>query len=361
MALETSLGEATGSLLDGILEPDASILAPSSTPSLLSEAPPPAKKVEEEKKPEEKKPPVEEKKPDTKPIEDDDTPQVDPNEKSDRWKKFVPKYEEKKALVKKLNEDLKDFEGTRKERDDLKARIEKLEKENTELGKIDSISKLENHPDFKRKYVEAKEQSIEKLKKVAGMGEISADDLVAALNKSPKEKYAVLDDLTDGLPSALKSKIFAEVDRIETIDEQRQTELAAAQENLSKLTAQQREDARNEEAKRVKVFERVAERLKTELGLDDDAIADRKKFWMSNEDEERAVEILLREKVAEMSISEKKKLMATVAELEKEVAQYRKGGGALRAGGDPPADGADDKLDLVSFMTKKAREMGAIR
>lgn len=358
---DPTLVEAPTDLLAGILEPDASILASGDTPAILADTPQTKaadKAKEVEVKPAEKKEEVKEVK---QAVEDDDTPQVDPNEKSDRWKKFVPKYEEKKALVKTLKEQLTDFEGTRKERDELKTRIEALEATNKELGKIDSLAKLENHPDFKRKYEIPEKASVENIKKFAGIADVPAEEILAALNKPLKERYTAIDNLLSSVTPTLRNKIQNEINQIEGYRDGRAAELATAQETLSKLN-QQRQDAErsesaNETKARTDAFDMVATKMAKELGLDDAAVKKAKEFFLGNDNLERAVEIVLKGQAANKS----KELQTKLDELEKELAEYRKGGGSLRSGDSTTTSEADEKLDIGAFFVKKAREMGGIR
>lgn len=360
--LATPLGEIAGDMLAGILEPDAAVvLTPghglATVPAADFKDKPPEPVVE-------KKEPVKEKEPEVKEkvIDPDEPPESLPNEgRSDTWKKFRESYTGKKKEVTELRDQLKEFEGTRKERDELKGRIEKLETENKELGKIDSLSKLENHPDFRRKYTEAEKTSVAKVRELSSYADVPADDLVAAMGKPPKERYAAIDDILGNVAPTLRAKIQKELDSIESIRDGRAAELANAQENLSKLNAAREQSERDYSKSRETAFEKVASKLAKELNLDDKATREAKDFFLNNDNAERAVEIILKEKAADLSIKEKKELQSKLEALEKEVADYRKGGGSLRAGETVKSTIDDPNEDITTRIRRLAKEQGAIR
>lgn len=300
----------------------------------------------------------------TPPADDDELPENLPNEgRGDRWKEFRAKYAEKKKEAKELREQLGEFEGTRKERDTLKERIAKLEEDNKELGRIDSLSKLENHPDFRQKYVTARNAHVETVRRFAGIAEISADDLIDVLSKPEKMRYEAIDDMLGSVTPTLQTKIRNALDAIEGIDASRQQELADAGASLSRYQKQQ-EDAEGEhmayvEKTRKEVFKSVAARVAKELDLNEADTREAEQFFLGNRDLAKAVEVLLREKAAGKALASKGELTKRITDMEAELKQYR---GAVPnvSAGSTEAPASLTNVDFVQSVLSDLRKKGAL-
>lgn len=352
------------STLDSILEPNTSV---------------PADPAERERKEQETKtetktdpPGTETKVAETKTAtvaDDNDPPESLPNQgRQDVWKNFRGKYKDTKTELKTLKEQLAtkektlaDFEETRKEYDEMKSRFSDLEKRNEELGRIDSLAKLENHPDFRAKYVTAREQQAAKVAQLAELSDIKSEEIFSTLSKPPKEKYQALDDLLSGAPSSLRTKIMAAIDSIESLDEARTSELNTARESLSKLeekrSIQMKEHATREDQTRAAIFDDLASKMAKDLGLTAEATADARKFFLGNDDLKEAALAVLERQSAKSAKESKAALEKEIADLRKEVAVYKGAtpgltAGATESSGDEPRTGED----YVAFMLRKARE-----
>lgn len=349
------------SAVNSIMEPDTSIPAqpgqmidPESAKEL---SPPPAKpaetKKEEAKKEEPKKEPAT--------ASDDDLP-VDPPKGKGSWDTFRESHKRVRSELTEAKAQLTEFEGTRKERDELKSRIEKLESDNAELGRIDSLSKLENHPDFRRKYIDARNSQVENLKKFAGIAEISPEEILAALSQPEKQRYIAIDDLLSSVTPTLQTKIRLAVDAIEGIDSARQSELSEAQQSLSKIQQQQAEAQRqylaSEEKTRREVFAQVAAELSKELDLSEEDTKDAEKFFLGNDDLKKAVRIILEAKASSKALASKAELVKKLSDMEADLKQYRGAQPGLSAGA-PSGEQYDKNVDFVELTLREARKAGA--
>lgn len=268
----------------------------------------------------------------------EDLPEELPNAgRSDAWKKFRTAHKETLSQVDTLKAQLSEFEGTRKERDELKAKISEFEERQKELEKIDSLSKLENLPDFRSKYVDARNSAMKKIDELAGYSDIDPADIRAALAKTGKERYAALEDVLTIAPSITKSKIVGLIDQIESIDVQRQEELANAQESLKRRQEDQEKAQRQQEEEQTKrleeTFQKTSSQLGKELGIDPSAIDKARDFYMKNNDIAKAAEIILKATHFDATKEEREKLAKEVEELRADNARLRGASPGLGSGG----------------------------
>tara|TARA_R110000868_G_scaffold64854_5_gene194627 strand:- start:2930 stop:3976 length:1047 start_codon:yes stop_codon:yes gene_type:complete len=315
-ALTVNIGQVSDAL-DRILEPDPN--AEPETPVVVEE---PIKEVIEEpaKEPE----PVKE----AEPVKES----TDKNPIHGLRKA----HEETKKELSTLKEQLADFEGTRKERDELKARITEYEETVTQLRKVDSIAKLENDPDFQKKYVAGRETVVSKLKELAGYADIDPGEILSAMGKSPKERYAALDDALSLATPTLAGKIRAEVDRLESLESERNAELSNAQQAIDRLKAERiREQDRlkaDYETRSEHAFKTSAAQLAKELNIDEATINKARDFFKTNGSTEEAAKVVIKAFAADGAFGKVSESQKRIAELETELAKYQESSPGVTGG-----------------------------
>lgn len=280
----------------------------------------------------------------------DDLPENLPNEgRGEAWKKFRQAHTEQRRELTTLKEQLTDFDGTRKERDELKVRITEMEGELKGYKEIDSIVKLENSPGWKRDFVEPLNKAHAQLKELAGYGEIDPVALNAAIGLTGKAKFDALENLLSVVPAVLRGRIERVIDTIETKQSAMADERANAETAISdrEKRAQQGQRDRHQQFQQTakQAFDSTVKDIAAELGIKADApeIATARKFFESNEDIAAAAKIIVRGHLLDATATEKKTLVAKVTELETELARYRKASPGLNGG-----SGDHSKSDLAA-------------
>jgi hypothetical protein len=296
-------------------------------------------------------------------------PDILPNEgRKEKWAEMRKEYaarknelKERRAELDSLKQEIAGFDGTRKELNELKSRLEELTNQNAELSKIDSISKLENSPEFRRKYDQAEASSLERLKKLAETSDVPADELLAALKKPMREKYQALDDLLSGVPSALRMRMIGEVEKVEGLQEDRAKELSDAATSLRSLqeqrTVAERQAMDNERKTREAIFDQVYSRVSKDGALDESQLKEARQFFLENDNLERAVEIVIDANRHKLSGTKQKELETRVKELEAQVKQYQGATPGLDAGRvNTTHDDQRPNEDFVDYMKRRVRE-----
>lgn len=274
--------------------------------------------------------------PEVKPI--DDLPENLPNEgRSDAWKNFRKAHTEQRKELTEAKAQLSEFEGTKKERDDLKSRIEAMEGELKGYKEIDSIVKLENSPSFKREFVEPRNQAVATMKELAGYGGVDAMALQSAISLTGKAKLDALETiLSDVSSTLLRGKLERVIDQIECLDskmaQERSNADASIKERDTRAQAKQRENSEQFKAGAKQAFDTVAARLSKELGIDTETIESARKFYESNEDLGAVAERIIKAHVADATVAEKQALKKELEETKTELERYRKGSPGLNGG-----------------------------
>lgn len=293
----------------------------------------------------------------------EDLSKLSKEQRKDAWKNLRDAHKATLKDLDALRGELKDFEGTRKERDEIKARIDSLQKERDQLAEIDSIAKLEHQPQFREKYVEGRKKAVSTLTELAGYADIEPSELLATLNRTGRDRYTSLSDAIAAAPDVLKGKIVALVDQIYDLDAGRQQELSAANESLSRREQerqnQQRaqETAYEESAK--KLFAHTADRLGKELALKPELIEKARVFFETNRDLGAAAEMFIKAVAADDAITEKKGMAAKIASLEKELAAFNASEPGVRSGAPEAKDDGDEKLSFIERIKKQAMNGGS--
>ncbi len=263
-------------------------------------------------------------------------------------------HEESKKELASLKEQLAEFEGTRKERDELKSKIEEYNTQLAELRKIDSISKLENDPDFQKKYVESYNSSVNKLKELSEYADIDAKDILTAMAKPPKERYAAIDDVLSMATPTLAAKIRAEVDRIEDIETGKRAELSDASTRLQKMREERELEQSRESSKRAEYaelsFKETSATLAKELGIDESVITKAREFAMKNSDMKEAHKIIIKAFAHDNTAKE-------LAEAKAELAKYRQSSPGVSSGNNGNVAKIGDDVDFVTAIKQGVRNL----
>lgn len=229
---------------------------------------------------------------------------------------------ERETKINELTQQLTDFDGTKKERDTLKGRIEELEKERDGWKKLESVSALEQSPEFRKKYGDGRKAHIDRLRELAGLADISPDELVnAATRPRSKEQIAEMDTLLSSVSNFVSGDIAATVKALQTLDAERASELSNASEIMQQRLADQDKTNRDRAAQRnetrTKAWDDASGRLAKELGLSDEQLSQAADFYKSNRDATKGAEVTLRSFALE-------KVQAENTELKAELAKYQK-------------------------------------
>lgn len=291
-------------------------------------------------------------------------------ERKNAWKALRDQYHASKKELDGLKTQLTDFDGTKKERDELKARIETLSAEREELTKIDSISKLENHPDFRAKYVTGRQQAVDKLAELAGYADIDAKELISTLSLTGKDRFTRLSDAIAGAPDVLKGKIVALHDQIESIDADRAKELADAG-----TTIQRRESERNAREQTIhgervragtELFDSTAGQIGKEWGIAPETIAKAKAFFLTNDNTtqeglKEAVLASIKGYAADPVFEHNKKLAAELKELKAELVAFQESDPGVRSGSQEHGATGDEGLGFIGAIKKTIHTGGVAR
>lgn len=295
----------------------------------------------------------------------EDLGKVPKEQRKDAWKTLREAHKASLREMDALKDQLKEFEGTRKERDEIRARIDSLQTERDQLAQIDSIAKLEHQPQFRAKYIDGRKKAVDKLTELAGYADIDPKELLATLGRTGKDRYSSLTDAVSIAPAVLQNKIVALVDSIYDLDAGREQELSDAQANLGLReqervsTERERQMAYAENAK--KLFTHTAEKLSKELALRPELIERARVLFETNEDPASAAELFIKAVAADDALTERKGMSDKIKSLEAELQKFHASDPGLRSSSGEHAGDGDEKLTFMEKIKKDAAKAGVAR
>lgn len=282
----------------------------------------------------------------TKPAEDD-IPETLPNEgRNERWKGLRTQYKATKDELSKARQDLAEFEGTRKERDELKQRITDLEQEKTKWSEIDTISKLERSPGFQEQFTQPRAKAAATLKELAGYADVDVNALTSALAKSGKERFQAVEDVLTSVPGTLRGKIERTIETLDDLDSRMAGEREHAEQSIQQREQTARQKAAQQREEYVKnsmaIFDETARGLGKEYGLDEATIQKARKAFAENQDMGEASRLIVKAHAYDHKAAETGELKKQLAEIQEELKRLKKaspgvggGAGGERSGGAP--------------------------
>lgn len=254
--------------------------------------------------------------------------------RSEQWKKFRDQYHSVRDTVKTkdtelstLQQQLSDFEGTKKERDELKGRITDLEKKEQEWNEVRSVSELERRPDYQRDFIKPREEAAKQLSELAGYAEIKPEELKAAVAKTGKARFDALEEVLAGVSGSLRGRIERIVDRLDELDTAagvaRQNAAEEIQRRETQTQQQQRQRVEEFNKQAVAVFDSTAAELK-DLGLTPEEVAAAKVDFTQNKDIGKASKILLKAYALDHTAKELTEARVKLKEMGDELARLKK-------------------------------------
>lgn len=307
--------------------------------------------------------------PETKVVTETTPPQPNP-------KPTEPKPEDKggikgmRAELDKAHAELKEFKAKMPEYEGVKTEYQKLQEahakreedykavteERDKYKKLESVSALEQSPEFQAKYVQGRETMVMQLQQLAEYAGVPKEDLFAAIGKTGKDRYTALDDLVSSAPSILKDDLLNHIKSLDALDYERHQQLSNADKVMQeRLRERETVDRRTREEKaktRAEAWEKTAPELAKELGLSEDDLKTASEFFKSNRDPVKAAQAAVRAQAIPA-------LQKRLTEALEEIAGYQGAAPGLRAG--KPNTGGDDKrfegMTLAQQMNEKYKEM----
>ena len=259
------------------------------------------------------------------------------------WAKNLNKaHREAVSKLKELQGQLTDFEGTRKERDELQTKIEELRQQNAEYKKGQSATALEMDPDFRKKYVDGRNTQVNTLKTLSDNSDIDFNALQSAMAKTGKERFRALDDVISDAPRSLQTKLLNAIDSLDSLESARAEELSNADAAFSQRQSARQEAERAQSEQRTKVALDAwneAQKIATDLGLDSTAVQEAEAFFKSNKDVKKAAEAVVKAKATDV-------LQAKVKELQAELEKIHQTSPGVRSGNTTGNDPGSAKLSF---------------
>lgn len=217
----------------------------------------PSPPAQEPPKPEEK--PEISKTPDQPKVQDLPKPKGDVPE-SIKSTKAADDFRKLKAERDNYSREVEELKKTISESPQMKSKLEALEKERNELSERLKLLDIERHPEFNKKHetrIGGAESAIK-----STVGQENADQVMALL-KQPQSNYRdeKLSDIIEGLPTAKRLVLGAQIVRYQEALNERDSEIQEARKNYEAFQAKYREQqsgALQQAASRsVEVFEKV--------------------------------------------------------------------------------------------------------
>lgn len=294
----------------------------------------------------------------------DDIGKLSVADRKDKWKQFNAAYKERGKKLDDLTAQLADFEGTRKERDDLKTSIATLTKEREELTKVDSLARLENLPDFRAKYVTGRAEAVEKLTRLAGT-DVPVKDLLAVLSKPDNERDDALSELVAGVSEIRKGKIVRMVDDIYDLDAARAKEMEDAQTTIQRRESErsvQEQTARQAHLETArKLFDSTVTKLKDQIDLKPELIEKARKFYEENRDLGAAAEMFIKGVASDEALTGRAADRKKIADLEAELAAFQESEPGVHGGGHNAGGEGDEGLSFREKIKKTRAQGGSVR
>ncbi len=261
-------------------------------------------------------------------------------------KNFTALREKAKAFETKateLEKKIADFEAKGKDTEGLQAKLSELEKTNAEYLEIVTRSNVENHPDFKKQFVEGRQNLVKRAQSIIEESGGDKDAIATALNLRGKARVDALREAAADLDGFQHGRLGKVIDELSTLDEQADAKIAESRKTWEEMQTHDKETATKQQqdfAHKVQTtFDTTAKKLSAELevlahvdGNDEwnkqaDAILkDARAFVETNKDLPTSMEVAILGKAApiyreaflnERAVTEKQ--AKQIADMEKEL------------------------------------------
>lgn len=256
-----------------------------------------------------------------------------------------------------LEKQLSEFEGTKKERDELKEKYESAQSDIAKARKIESVAALEQDEDFQSKYVAGKDKLIASLKDIASTGNIEEGEIFKAMQIADKKsRIEAINNIYTQLPEYLRDDLRTALKGIEKLDADRANELSHAEDVLAKRLednrSKKRQKTESESAESKAAWDEVASQAK-DMGLTDDQVMEAKEFYFKNKDRKKAA-------LTVMEARRVKVLEAKLAEAQEEIGRYKGASPGIRAGGAKEKSGEAKPVSMFQAITGRTPSLHGV-
>lgn len=332
------------------------------------------------------------KKPDAVPVEKkDEKPVVS---EIDAIPDYTGKNEGEKSNFKKLREKAQEYEKQAKElraeldgikpkltdSDTLQKRIVDLEKERDGYLDIVSKTRVENHPEFQKEFVEGRNNLIKRAQSIMTESGADADAIKTALNLRGKDRVDAIREATGEMDGLQLGRLGRVIDELSTLDERADAKITDSRKTWDEIQTGEKAKAdasQAEFAQKVKTsFDSTASRLKGDFEVlnhvegnaewnakADAIISDSRKFAESNRDINVAMEKAIMAHMAPVyreAYLDEAKYSATVLKraeaAEAELAGIYKASPSLK-NGEGNNGGGEKATSNMSFVDRFKHEM----
>lgn len=219
---------------------------------------------------------------------DDITPPEFKDEKAKKgWEAQRAEGKKWESMAKQLQREAEERKAAGRDPETLETKYAEAQKTLKEYDEIVSRARLDDHPAFRKEFVDGRQKIVDRAKAIIEESDGDAKAIETALNLKGKARAEALREVSANLDAFQAARLGRAVDELNDLDERAQTKRDAAKKSYDEIREQERqreiEEGANRSKKRGVEFSEVSRRLTDELevlkkvdGFDDwNARADR--------------------------------------------------------------------------------------
>lgn len=166
------------------------------------------------------------------------------------WDALKGKAKEYETTAKTHEAKAKELETKLAEYEPLKTQLAERDAKLKEYDKIVTRARLEDHPDFRKEFVEGRQKVVDRAKSIIEESDGDPKAIETALNLRGKARAEALREVSKDLDSFQAGRLGRAIDELNDLDERAQAKRDAAQDSYKQLQEQEKQRAAEESAKR---------------------------------------------------------------------------------------------------------------
>lgn len=294
------------------------------------------------------------------------------------WDALKGKAKEFEGLAKTREDRAKELEAKLAEYEPLKAQLAERDKKLQEYDGIVARARLEDHPEFRREFIDGRERLVNRAKEIITDSDGDPKSIETALSLKGKARVEALSKVAEELNQFQSGRLGRVIDELTDLDERAEAKRAEAKQSYEKLKETERQRESETASKRLesrgREFDDTVRRLRTELevlqkadGFDgwnargDKIVKDSKEYVDAHPDADIEAEILSRTVAAyrddflkaDRQNEEKDK---KIAELEKELKAVHSKSPSLAARGNGQSTGDTSRPFMAALKSTIGEE-----
>lgn len=198
----------------------------------------------------------------------------DPKRKADwdgikaRGKTFEQQAKDNAAKAAALEARIAEAEAKGKSTEELQEKLSKLEQQNAEWSELVTKANVEAHPEYRKKYVDGRNDLIGKAQQLIRDNDGDADAIATALNLKGKPRIDALRSIADDLPGFQQGQLGQIIEKLDILDTEAAEKRSKSGEYWKELQAQEQAKSQAQKAEYETTINKTFDKVRSAITKD---------------------------------------------------------------------------------------------